>query len=345
MPREHECRERNDEIDLSEWLRYLLAKKLIVASIVALSTLMALVYAFLATPLYQVSLWVQPPMQKDIAPLNYVRGEVSGLSLLGTSDVYGIYLSHLQSEALRRRFFQEIYLPSLPSAQRGDAQDALFEQFRARITVDKASRDGALRHVVSVELPDARQAADWVVRFTAMAGALGREEAIQNVQSEVMLKARHLEQDIRAARSGARQQREDKIHRLTEALAVAQSIGLRDPLVMPNAGAAGADELLTYMRGTKALEAQIGALRTRTMDDPFVEDLRQREELLSFYQQLRLDEEKISVYRQDGQVQIPDRAIKPKKAMIVLFGFVIGCVMAVALVLLMRGVQRSGVER
>lgn len=73
------------------------------------------------------------------------------------------------------------------------------------------------------------------------------------------------------------------------------------------------EDSLTYMRGSKALLAEIENLRDRVSDDPFVPNLRQRQQSLDFYRSAHADIERVRVYRQDGSVESPDRAVKPRK--------------------------------
>src|SRR5690606_1238200 len=87
---------------------------------------------------------------------------------------------------------------------------------------------------------------------------------------------------------------------------------------------AGMDGSLMYMRGSKALEAEIDNLRKRTSDGPFIKDLRQQQEALAFYRSLQIEKGVIQVYRQDGAIESPDRPVKPKRLIIITIGIVMG---------------------
>lgn len=75
---------------------------------------------------------------------------------------------------------------------------------------------------------------------------------------------------------------------------------------------------LTYMRGTKALEAEIANLGSRTLDDPFIQNLREQQEKLNFLRNLKMDPSLVAMYKQDGAAFQPDKPIKPRKAIIML---------------------------
>ncbi|MDF9617290.1 Wzz/FepE/Etk N-terminal domain-containing protein [Pseudomonas entomophila] len=338
-----------DEIDLYEIFERLWRQKLLIVATTVVFAGAALAYALLATPIYEAKIIVQPPTQNDIAQLNYGRGGSSGLSMLSVKDVYDVYLRNLQSESLRREFFQTVFLPGLPEVERRGSQDDLYGRFQYSLALGLVSKDSPGRYYVKADLPDPRRAADWVVKYVELAGRRGKDEIVQDIRSDAMVKANNLEQEITAARESARKQREDQIIQLSEALRVAQSIGLERPPIISNGlsgeVSAGMDGSLVYMRGTKALEAEIENLRKRTSDDPFVRDLRQRQEAVAFYRNLQINVGSVQVYRQDGAIESPDRPVKPRKLIILLMGVVVGAALGVLLALLRGFAPRGGSAR
>lgn len=338
MRNEPERRYGDDEIDLFELVEGLWKQKVLIILTTVIVTAAAVAYALLATPIYEAKVFVQPPSQNDVAQLNYGRGGDSGLSMLGVKDVYEIYLRHLQSESLRREFFRNVYLPSLTAEERVGSQDGLYARFQDVLSLGVAAKDTPNRYFVKATLADPQQAAEWVVRYVEMAGQRGISEISKDVKADATIKANNLEQQIESTRESARKQREDQIAKLSEALIVARSIGLEKPPIISNTlsgeVSAGMGGSLTYMRGTKALEAEISNLRSRTSDDPFVANLRQRQEALAFYRALKVEPGVIQVYRQDGAIESPDKPVKPKKMIVVAVGVVLGIALGVMLALL-----------
>lgn len=327
-----------DEIDLFELLGGLWRQKLLIILTALVVTGGAVAYAWLATPIYEAKVVVQPPSQSNISQLNYGRGGNSGLPMLSVKDVYEIYLRNLQSESLRREFFRKVYLPSLPEAERRGSQDDLYLDMNDILTVAVTSKETPNLLYVRANLPVAEQAAKWVGQYVQMAGDHAKREVIRDARGDAMIKASNLEQQISASRESARKLREDQIIQLTEALRVAQSIGLEKPPIISNSlskeVSAGMDGSLTYMRGSKALQAEIENLHNRASDDPFIEDLRQRQEAIAFYRSLQIDPEVIEVYRQDGAIESPDMPVKPKKIVIVILGAFAGVTLGVLLALM-----------
>lgn len=328
MRSERERLTGNDEIDLFALFEKMWGQKLLILMMVGLGSCLALAYALMATPIYEARVFVQPPSQNDVAQLNYGRGESSGLNLLSVKDVYDVFLRNLQSESLRQEFFRTVYLPGLPDAKRVGSQSELYGRFQKMLKIGVASKDNPTRFVVEFELPDANKAAEWAIQYVEMAGRRGLGEVIRDVKADATVKAGNLSHEISAARASANKTREDQIVKLNEALRVARSIGLEKPPIISNTltseVSAGMGGALIYMRGTKALEAEIDNLRSRTSDDPFVQDLREREGALAFYQSLQIDEGAVRVYSQDGSLDLPDKPVNLNKLFVVALGGVVG---------------------
>ena len=327
----------NEDLDLTQLISVITARKTLVAVVTIAVTLCALAYAMLSTPIYEARVVVRTPTQDDISPVNIGRGEGTGLARLSAKDVYSVYLSNMQSQALRRKFFQEVYLPSLTDEARRGSQDQLYADFNKKLSVAAVGPTAPDRYSVVVMLADPKEAADWVAQYVQMTSDWSKQELTKDLRADALEKADSLARQIEAARAAARKVRDDQIARLSEALNIARSIGLEKPPLISNTlsteVSAGMEGTLTYMRGTKALEADIGNLQKRTSDDPFVPGLRERQGTMEFYRDLRLNADAVRLYRQDGAIEIPDRPVKPKKTLIVLMGVVGGLLLGICFAL------------
>ncbi|MBK5355084.1 LPS O-antigen chain length determinant protein WzzB [Pseudomonas sp. TH41] len=317
-----------DEIDLFELVGILWSQKLLIVSVTLVFTLLAAVYAFVTKPEYEARIFLQPPTLNGIADFNYGRTKGAELTPYTIKDVYDVFARNLQSESLRRAFFAEIYLPSLSESERAGSQDALYAEYLKKLTIGVPSKDQPDRYSVSVDSESPAQATAWVKAFAARAGAAAEDEMIKNVTREAEVRARNLGQQISTLQEVEGKIREDSITQLREALKVARAIDLVDPpIISGNVSAefsAAMNGQLTYMRGTKALEAEIKNLEERKSDDPFIDSLRTLQIKQSFYKDLQVSPDSVSVYRLDGAVEQPDRPIKPKRGIIIGLGFVLG---------------------
>jgi chain length determinant protein (polysaccharide antigen chain regulator) len=326
-----------DEIDLFELISVLWAQKLLIVVVTFVCTAGAIAFAVLSKPVYEARVYLQPPTLNGIADFNYGRTRDAELGAYSIRDVYDVFTRNLQSESLRRAFFYDVYLPSLPESKREGSQDALYKNYLNILTIGYPTKEQPDRYSVEVEGEDPAQAAEWVKTFAARAGAASEKEMISNAMREAGVRARNIGQQINTLIETESKVRNDSISRLREALKVAQAIGLENPPIISGNVAAEVsaimDGQLTYMRGTKALSAEIKNLQDRTSDDPFIKDLRVLQIRQSFYNGLQITPETVSVYRQDGPVEVPDQPIKPKKVMIAATGVIGGGVLGVLIAL------------
>ncbi|AHD13423.1 chain-length determining protein [Pseudomonas sp. FGI182] len=328
MRNERERLSSSDEIDLIELVQGVWRQKTWVGLVAVPVIALGLAYVMLVSPVYEAKLYIQPPSQNEIAQLNYGRGEGTGLAPLSVKEVYGIYLKTLQSEAVRDKFFRTAFLPMLTEEERGDSRDVLYAQFNNMLKITLAGKDMPDRYVLTASLEDPRLAATWVSNYAEMAAERAKSELLSGARSDISIMADNLDQQIRAARATASNQRVDQIAQLKEALRVARSIGLEKPPIisdtLSNEVSAGMSGALTYMRGTKALEAEIANLESRSSNDPFIQNLREKQEKLSFLRTLKVDPSLVAMYQQDGAVSQPDKPVKPRKAIIMLLSALVG---------------------
>lgn len=328
MRNERERLSGSDEIDLVELVRGVWRQKLWMALVAVPVIGVALAYVMLAAPVYEAKLYIRPPTQNDIAQLNFGRGEGTGLTPLSAKDVYSIYMKALQSEAVRDKFFRNAFLPTLTQDERKGSRDALYAQFNGMLTVAQAARDVPDRYVITASVEDPRLAAIWVSNYAEMAADRAKDELLSGTRSDISIMADNLEQQIRASRASASNQRADQIAQLNEALRIAKSIGLEKPPIISNTlsseVSAGMGGALTYMRGAKALEAEIANLEARSSNDPYIPGLRERQEKLNFLRNLKIDPSLVAMYQQDGAVSPPDKPVKPRKVIIMLLAALVG---------------------
>ncbi|RAI71861.1 chain-length determining protein [Pseudomonas fluorescens] len=318
----------SDEIDLFELMRSLWAQKVMILCTVLVVTLGVTAYAFISKPVYEARVYLLPPTLNGIADFNYGRTKDLELTPYTVKDVYDVFVRNLQSESLRRAFFVDVYLPSLSEVDRKVSQDLLYSKYLKKLSIGLPSKEQPDRYSVAVQDNDPKRATEWVKIFTTNAGIASKSEVITNVTREAEVRARNLGQQISILRQTESWIRSDSISRLQEALKVAQSIGLEEPpIIAGNVAAevnATMDGQLTYMRGTKALSAEIKNLQERKSNDPFINNLRMLEIKKFFYEDLQIDPSSVSVFRQDGSIEVPDEPIYPKKILYIGLGVIGG---------------------
>jgi len=327
----------NAEIDFQSMVRSIWQRKWIILCIVFVAVVLAAVYAFTTKPVYEAKLFLIPPTQNDIANFNYGRSHENDLAPLNIKDIYTVFLRVLNSESLHREFFNTVYLPSLTEQERQGSRDVLYSRFSKVLVVTLPIKDAGDQSSVTVQANDPKLASSWAQLYADRAGALAKEELIKNVSTESQVKARNVLQQIKTMRESGIQLRQDSITKLREALRVAEAIGLeKPPIIMGNPSvelAGSMDGQIIYMRGSKALKAEIQNLEQRQSDDPFVTRLRELQTRYEFYKNLEVDPADVWVYRQDGEVSRPDFPIKPRKSLILSLGLILGLMAGIMLAL------------
>lgn len=342
---------RSDEIDLVELVKALWSQKLIMIAVTIVGGAIALAYALLSTPVYEAKATVLPPLLSDITAYNAGRDASSGnqaqLKLFTTDDVYSVFTRNLKSLALRRDFFEEVYVPSLSENERSSPRDQLWGRFNKAVSINAPDKQRPELVEVVVLHNSPQLAAEWSNQLISRAAEESERDMRLNVTSELETRIRSTERRIASLRSTAQQRRNDRIAILKEALTVANAVGMNSPQV--TAGRTSSSEelsefidgSLTYMRGAKAIEAEMSVLEARHSDDPFIPELRTLQEQLSFLKTIDVMPDNVSVFTLDSAAEVPETPIKPKKAMILALGLVLSGMLGVFIALIRSLVGRN----
>ncbi|MDR6605612.1 Wzz/FepE/Etk N-terminal domain-containing protein [Pseudomonas synxantha] len=337
-----------NEIDLKVLAYALWRQRFIIIAITAVVTILAASFTFFSKPIYEAKVFVIPPTQNDIANYNYGRTVENELSPYTIKEVYGVFTRNLMAESLRREFFNNYYLPSLPESERSGSQDKLYAEFSKLLMVSLVNKESSDRYVVVAQDESAAKGVELVGKYIERASELAKKEIKKDIGSEADVLARNIRQQIASLRDVGLKDREDSIIKLREALLVAEAIGLdRPPIISGNSAveiAGNLDGQLIYMRGTKALKAEIENLESRNSDDPFIKKLRMLQAKYDFYSSLESSILNVEVYRTDGVVELPDSPVKSQKSLYVLIGLIAGLILGVLVALIRNYLSSDGVR-
>lgn len=324
-----------NEVDLFEFLKGIWEQRWLIAVVTAVVLCSAAAYALLSIPVYEARAYVLPPTQNDIEDFNLGRSENSDLKPYSVKNVYNAFVNNLQSESLRRNFFNDIYLPSLNESDRQKSQDSLYRQFLKDLSIVQPVKEFPDRFSIYALSDKSEVAVEWLDKYLERASAATKKELIKNYSKEVEMRARNIALQIQMLRDNAANKRKDTVLQLREAERVASAIGLENHQIISGSVtgemSGSVDPRLIYLRGTKALAAEEKTLQARESDDPFIGDLRKLQGQYDFYKTLTVKADDIAVYRLDGVIQPPDSPIKPKKLLILVLGLVLGASLGVVL--------------
>lgn len=408
----------SDEIDLVELFRKLWSQRLLIALVTAACLCLAALYAFLATPVYQIQSVLRSPQVKDLDELN--RTEVYKLS---TAEALKRVGSALDSYEVRLAFFRAYPALFAELAQDGITPEQTFEAFNdkafkllvpdpkkadANLTVYvglqldyPATLDGVtiLNQLVDFAIQHERDKLEQDVRViienrlknlalsitTSRANyEASKESRIVQLDEADRLKRALLLDELRALRTQLKTRRENRIAQLGEAIRIADALGIRKPTTPSALGqeqrsAQGTvrtevnnQQIPLYFMGTDALEAerktlqqrksddfteprigeilkelqllennrQIEVLKLRENEDLFLTDLAKLREEESRLSNLKVDFDSLRLITIDQRAVEPSKPIKPKKALILALGLVLGGMLGV-FIALVRGMLRG----
>jgi len=330
----------SDEIDLVELFRNLWQQKLLIIVITLVVTAAAGAYAYLSPPLYEARASVMPPRLSEIAGFNlgresynYRRNETV-IEQFTVSDIYKVFKTNLLSSSLKESFIRETSSPT---------------SIGIKVHAPEAKKKPDFYEVV-IQHKSPEQAAEWANHYVDMVGEKAEQDMRENVLAEITVRMQVIEMQLEALRVTARRLREDRIVRLRDALLVAEAVGLDTPQVgvgkMPSDGdlAEFFDDNLLYMRGAKAIKAELSILEKRENDDPFINQLRDLENQLNFLKEIDVNLDDVSVYTLDSSAKVPDTPIKPKKSILIAVGLIVGGMLGVFIALIRSMFKKSNVQ-
>src|SRR5690606_28894680 len=137
-------------------------------------------------------------------------------------------------------------------------------------------------------------------------------------------------------RQTADKMRNDRITRLEEALATAESIGLDTPrelgsLIAINTYGLNTENIqsgsLLYLRGAQALRAELQQLRQRESEDAYIPELPDILKKIALLKAINLNPEALTTATIDRAAIIPEEPIRPRRMIIILLGLTAGLVL------------------
>lgn len=284
--------------------------------------LCAAAYLFIAEPRFRAHSTLTPPTPTDLVHFNTAirtlgpetddilneqirEASKHHLAELTPEAAFQIFTRHLNSPKTLDDFFETVYLAHLNNADLpAQEREILREQFSQDLNIVNSNPNGVPTAEVTLSHRDPQLAKTWTNQFVAMALQKSRAEVLQTVQSTADLEKKTTGSQITALRLFAETERQAQISRIKDAHEIALSIGLEQPSSTGNLITSYAGDNL-YLRGAKALQAQLDTLQERQNNDPYIPTLpllKAKLDLLS----------SIDVAQLSGQVATIDKpAIEP----------------------------------
>lgn len=341
----------DDEIDLFELAEVIWAKKWLIVVSTFIFALLAGIYAYTASPVYQAEITIKPPTQQDIIEYNKSNYIDSKLPKFSRNEVFQLLLEYLNLDSLRREFFKERYLPHLNEKQLLNGEETLYRQFEEAVSLKVVNaKENPYDFVLSVNFGSAEVAAQLRDELLKKAIKATKADLKGTISSEILALADALKLEIDRLRSQAEAQRVDGIEQLSEALYVAKAVKLEQPAAFVSgkyslANTPFNDGNPLYLQGSIALEAQIKALKERKNNDAHIPGIRKLETQWQKLSTLTIDENAAKVASYVDAAFVPERPVKPRKLVILAIGILFGGLTGVVYVLLVHAISERKITK
>lgn len=263
IPSQHDA----DEIDLFELFESIWQAKWLIVAITVVITGIAVVYALLATPVYETSSILRPAQQKDLDSLNitevYSLTPEEALALVGASlESYDsrfayfkkhpeLFEEYIQPDESLEQSFERFNRDAVTILRPDEKRDDSFSKYVGiqvqypRGVDGPAITNGFVRAAIDIERERLQENVDVLIenRLDKLNRELSVLRTEYNTNKEARIKALtesdnlkrlNLNDELEALRLSLERGRENRIQQLTEAIAIAQSLGIKKPTTPSN---------------------------------------------------------------------------------------------------------------
>lgn len=324
----------DDEIDLRELIVVLWQGKWWIVLSTLVVVLIALGYIVSASPVYRVAATVTQPVERDLSDYNLHVAEYSMLiagaeqrAPLTPQEAFKAFLTAFTNPAYKKEIFNELQRQS--SSGSGHAAQS-WQTFDSALDIHINKEETTAE--IFMESSDPENSAELINEAIRQAEQLGKEVLLAKLQNEIGLAIRQLEMEKKSLENSARIDLEIQLEQLERALEIAQKIGLSEPYRGVFADLQGGT---AYMRGTRALQAEIEVLGQQLQEQSYsgASGLGSINDRLQGLNAISIDPERLAVLEVVNQAQPPKTPIRPKKQLVLAVAILLGLMLGVFIVL------------
>ncbi|MEG0200577.1 MAG: hypothetical protein RR718_07475 [Comamonas sp.] len=324
----------------------------VIATATAIGALIFTAASFTVKPRYEVKAFLDVPYTNELTEINIGRSSASGLDQYTPDQVYAYFVRRLVTDESKQRFFRETYIPSLdfPPESEEEKQALYNHMLKVVLSVTQPpekSKGGRNLYSVDVEARTGILAAEWLQTFLAQVSEDARSALIKDIEQSIALHVKNTERALDEKKRTAELIRKDRQAQLSEALKVAQAVGIKDPQMTTaqpprqDTAASFLDGSRLYARGSKSLQAELEVLGSRKDDSPFIDGLRQTQAQLNLLKELKPGEKNFKIFHIDGDVIVPLKPVSPKKSIFLGLGLFLGLAIGIFVALIRSGLLQQ----
>lgn len=343
------------QVSLFELWQILVAKRILIASLIACSILAGIIHIVTSPTLYRAEVFLLRPLAQDVDVRVQSGASISGLDIVGVDIshvtpkfVYTEFKKNYNSRRVRRDFFDASGLFS-HYVKEGENESVgarqAFAEFNANLSTSEGGGD-LVR--VTLDFEDADRVAEILNAYVGRVNQITLDSVYLGVERAILTRVQFLRGGIDRKRELSKMEKLDRIAQLEEAIEIASVMGLENHSNLPWVNSVVETELgrsvtstPLYLRGTKSLIAEVERLHKRQQPDAFIPDFRELEAELGFLESLKLDRSNLRAAIIDEAAVTPDHKIKPRRLLILAGSTLFGAVLAVLVALIIGIMQRQ----
>lgn len=327
-----------EEINLSSIINRIVEKKIILIGIIGLSFIISLIYAFNKDETYKAEAYLIPPENRYVQPLNIFLDDGYRLSRdeITPSVIYRTFMLNLQSRKYQKKYFDDNKLDQYFDEQ--DPEKSFIDNFYKNINFvlesKITSRDFREQQFLTVSFihTNPEQAAVWLNQYIKMVSDITAKDFVDGVNILILNTKKTFESEILGKKNLEKRITQDRITQLEEALLIAKDLGITDResgVSNQQSVVLSDDESIhsknpIYLYGTKALMAEIKALKSRSNTDAFIIGLRQLEQKVKSLETISVNISDVRSAQLDQAATTPKERHAPNRKLITLLGTILG---------------------
>ena len=323
----------DDEIDLFDLIDDIWTHKRWVFVGLFTTIILAGLYLFKATPVYQAQTKVKSATANDL--IEFTKPQLAGVFSFGVGEAFSSARSALLSTVYLKEFY-ELNLDKIKSTPKAYSEELSIEQnftkFKDRLSIKlSGAKDDESYVLLKFESSDSAMASGLVNEFVEYALFRRLRDSYDNMLVKVKDRLYTLNYQADVMREEYFSTKARRILELKEATIIAVAVG-QDKPVYRNMDLVGGQMPPLYMLGFEAIKAEIKALESRTemakalprKEDHFIQGLPPILLEIEKLQSLEVDFSKVHLARVDELAVMPVKPIKPRKLLIIALALVAG---------------------
>ena len=347
-----------DEINLFDLWHQLAVRKALIFKITAFFVIMSIIAVLIMPRLWQAEIQFMPPKLENIQGLNIQGLNIQGLTSTPYTPgtVYKNFLENYQSLSQKRKFFNKNNLVTdyetdlhENKIKRAIQVEDAFQEFNESLKVNLPKKGKDILFVKStLDFPEQKKSSEYLNQYAQMVKTNVLNNILHEIEYQLQLKKSYLGEQISSKQKIAKNNREDRIAVLNEAIKTAKLLNIKEGELQFIKGKSTNNPInkttSLYYRGYESLEAEKKVLEERKSDIPFIKGIRVIEEksfqLDEQLERIKSEKEKFSVVRIDQAALIPEDPIKPKRKLIVVITTILGFIFSLFVVFVLNVKQK-----